>query len=188
MAKYPRLGKVKTRIAKDIGDEMALSIYHQLLEKTLKVSSDFNGNKFLCLDQFPNPLPYLNEHDFEIKFQGEGNLGERMYNAFLQVHKEGDRTIVIGADCWTLTSEILNTANKALDKIDFVLGPAKDGGYYLLGLNQLHSQIFDLKEWSHSKVLEETLFQIKALEKSFLLLEELSDIDTYADWQNRPNL
>ena len=139
MAKYPELGKVKTRIAKDLGDEQALIIYHQLLEKTLNICSKFKGNKFLFFDQFPERLSYLNENDFEIKFQSAGALGERMYNAFFQVHKEGDKTIVIGADCWALSSAILNTAIEELDKNDFVLGPAKDGCFPICSKNSKFS-------------------------------------------------
>lgn len=184
MAKYPVLGNVKTRLAKDLGDEKALEVYVQLLKKTISIASDFPGEKYIFFDSYPNPLDFIETFDFEIRFQSAGDLGNRMLQAFIDIKKENSKTIIIGSDCWELNLEDLKKALMDLDHRDIVIGPAKDGGYYLLGMKEILPEIFNLTAWSHVKVLEETIDKIKGLNLSYELLREVSDIDTMDDYKN----
>jgi len=112
---------------------------------------------------------------------GEG-LGHRMEQAFQWGFKQGyKRIIIIGSDCAELNRNIIMTAFEALGHHDFVLGPAKDGGYYLLGMKSLLSQLFHHKKWSTSSVAADTLADIQKANKSVHLLPTLSDIDTIED-------
>ncbi|MFX1340963.1 MAG: TIGR04282 family arsenosugar biosynthesis glycosyltransferase, partial [Promethearchaeota archaeon] len=118
-----------------------------------------------------------------IKFLQKGNsFGTRMHKAFEVALKNHDRAVIIGSDCEELTPEIIRDAFNKLSEVDVVLGPAKDGGYYLMGLKRNYPELFTNKKWSTSRVLADTLSDIKKLELSFYLLPVLSDIDDYEDF------
>jgi rSAM/selenodomain-associated transferase 1 len=177
----PEAGKVKTRLAADIGNTGALRIYRKLVQHTLQVCSEANVGRYLFYDQHL-PDPADRDPRFHYRLQHGNTLGERMYNAFNTVFDEGcTRSVIIGSDCAELTKAHISTAFDLLSANDSVLGPAKDGGYYLLGLNTLHPSIFSDKQWSTSTVLEHTIRDIDALGWSLATLEPLSDIDTLAD-------
>ena len=99
--------------------------------------------------------------------------------------------IIIGSDCYDLSSKVINTAFELLEENDVVVGPAKDGGYYLLGMNEFFPQLFQDKEYSTDTVLKELLEEAEELELSVYQLPTLSDIDTFEDlketdidWEN----
>ena len=105
-----------------------------------------------------------------------------MMNAIRLVFEDGnEKAVLIGTDVPEITDVILNDAFQKLSEHDVVLGPAKDGGYYLIGMNENLPSLFENMKWSNEKVLDITLERISKLGKSFYLLEELIDIDTEED-------
>ena len=105
-----------------------------------------------------------------------------MQNSFQTAFNQGfEKVVIIGSDCWDLSSNILDQAFQTLDSNDFVIGPAEDGGYYLLGMSSYQPKVFQNKEWSTANVLVDTLLDIKSLSKSHALLDTISDVDVEAD-------
>jgi rSAM/selenodomain-associated transferase 1 len=173
------LGKVKTRLAETISDEAALDCYSQMIsfthEQLVKVDADIH----LYFSEFIEPTAPQN---WQVQVQKGDDLGEKMYNAFLDLKFLGyDQVVIIGTDCLELTTKIINNSFASLNSCDFVLGPANDGGYYLLGLNELSDSLFLNKEWSNSEVFQTTRKSILQQNKTVFLLEKLSDIDTFED-------
>ncbi|MEQ9422821.1 MAG: TIGR04282 family arsenosugar biosynthesis glycosyltransferase [Cyclobacteriaceae bacterium] len=180
--KNPVLGKVKTRLAKDIGNEKALEVYKKLLQHTHDVTDSLSVTKRVYYSDVIDENDLWANDKFE-KFQQSGaDLGERMHNAFQQGFADGfDHICIIGSDCFEINSEIIEMAFSKLKTHDFVIGPAKDGGYYMLGMKSLHKSLFENKEWSTDKVLKETLTDIERLGKRFWKLAELNDVDRVGD-------
>lgn len=180
--KNPVEGNVKTRLAKDIGHPKALTIYKYLLAYTRKLSSSVQANRLLFYDNEVAVGDEWAESNFK-KFPQTGeDLGSRMFNAFQTAESKGNRNIIIiGSDCIQLTSELIKHAFSELERHDFVIGPAKDGGYYLLGMKYPEIRVFENKRWSTSTVFTDTLKDIKGLSKTVFVLPELTDIDTLAD-------
>lgn len=193
--KYPRLGKVKTRISIDSGEVKALEIHQELMLGTLKLIQNlqpyFNLFWFWDLgkDDISKEKIKINIPDsIQVKKQTSGDLGWKMFKAFEEVYNLYDNkffpVLIIGSDAPTLDVSILELARKLLQDNDFVLGPSADGGYYLLGMNQLFPSLFQNIEWSTERVLDQTLEKIESLKKSYKLLPTLSDIDTFHDYKN----
>ena len=183
--KNPALGKVKTRLAKTVGDEKALDIYRQLTEITRKNAQILRGvNRTVFYSDFHNSNDEWTNEGFQKHVQSGDDLGERMFNAFAEILKTNENAVIIGSDCPTLTAEILELAFEKLQKNDFVVGPSTDGGYYLLGFgkNNLTDSVFKNMDWSTDKVLPTTLLRIKKQRKSVFLLPELTDVDEEKDW------
>jgi uncharacterized protein len=109
------------------------------------------------------------------------DLGERLYNTALEVLAEHDRLIFLGADLPNLTGDLLQEAIDYLDEFDTVIGPATDGGYYLLGIKFAHAGLFADIQWGGAKVLDQTIKQIEESKLSYYLLESKNDIDTWED-------
>jgi rSAM/selenodomain-associated transferase 1 len=174
----PELGKVKTRLAKSIGDENALEVYRQLLQRTFEVTKDLNCDKFVFYaDRITNNDLWQNEI-YHKRLQRGDDLGERMRNAFGQLFEEGFKTAtIIGSDCYELTAPILQGAIERLDQCDHVIGPSTDGGYYLLGMKGMNHQLFTNKNWSTDSVFDDTLNDIKASGSCYYLLPRLTDVD-----------
>ena len=180
--KNPELGKVKTRLARTIGDEKALYIYKLLLEQTFQVTLPVLAEKKLYYSEFVQNMDQFNDLVYEKHIQRGDGLGDKMYNAMKHSFGEwAGKVVLIGSDCFELNSGIIEEAFKALEESDYVLGPAKDGGYYLIGMKELNLEIFQNKEWSAENVFLDTLLDIKNQEKSHYLLPTLSDVDTEED-------
>ena len=180
--KNPELGKVKTRLARTIGDEKALYIYKLLLEQTFQVTLPVLAEKKLYYSEFVQNMDQFNDLVYEKYIQSGDALGDKMYNAMKHSFGEwAGKVVLIGSDCFELNSGIIEEAFKALEESDYVLGPAKDGGYYLIGMKELNLEIFQNKEWSAENVFLDTLLDIKNQEKSHYLLPTLSDVDTEED-------
>ena len=180
--KNPELGKVKTRLARTIGDEKALYIYKLLLEQTFQVTLPVLAEKKLYYSEFVQNMDQFNDLVYEKHIQKGDGLGDKMYNAMKHSFGEwAGKVVLIGSDCFELNSGIIEEAFKALEESDYVLGPAKDGGYYLIGMKALNLEIFQNKEWSTENVFLDTLLDIKNQEKSHYLLPTLSDVDTEED-------
>lgn len=180
--KNPVAGKVKTRLAKSIGDEAALKVYLNLLKHTDETVSGLSSDKRLYYsDHIPDKNIFFHENNGAFLQQGR-ELGERMAAAFLETFREGyEKVVIIGSDCMQLKKENIQSAFNALDRKDVVIGPAEDGGYYLLGLKKLYPDLFLNKTWSSPFVLTETIQSVKNLGLQWALLPKLADVDEYSD-------
>ena len=178
--KNPVIGTVKTRLAKTIGDESALQVYRDLMEKSRKETQEVSADRYLFYSKEIKADNWSTEHFYK-QLQAEGDLGFKMKSAFAEVIKKNSKTIIIGSDCYDLTSTIIETAFKELDSNDLVIGPANDGGYYLLGINKFIPELFEEIEWSTEVVLQQTLEKAKQLELKVKCLQELIDIDNIDD-------
>ena len=180
--RVPELGKVKTRLAATLGNRQALEIYRQLIQTTLKSTLQTGLTNYLYFYPFIDEEISQSHPLIRARTQKGDDLGEKMYHAFDEVLKIHDRVITIGTDCPYLSTEILQNAIAALDDHDIVLGPATDGGYYLIGLKHNAKPIFEKISWSTDRVLKETIGVIERLDQSYYLLPELGDVDFEADW------
>ncbi len=173
------LGKVKTRLAKTIGDVGAFQIYQELVAITERESKNVTADKHIYFSDVIIPSKWEGNE----KFVQEGkDLGERMKNAFIEGFEKGYKNIiVIGSDLPNISKEVIERGFEELDSNDLVFGPADDGGYYLLGMSQLNTSVFDDKPWSQSALLDVTLQELSEQQKSVSLLETLNDIDTFED-------
>jgi rSAM/selenodomain-associated transferase 1 len=176
------LGKVKTRLASGMGELRALEIYRHLIQSTYSVLEDVSAPVWTYYSDF---IPETVNPPIEKSFVQEGHdLGERMANAFARSFELGmDKVVLIGTDCPSLQSHHLNQAFEALTHSDLVVGPATDGGYYLIGMKRRADYLFEGINWSAAEVLSQTLAVATAHGLHFNLLDELSDIDTQEDWE-----
>ena len=179
--KNPIPGTAKTRLAKDIGKEQAHHVYLKLLDKTREITTPVNAIKLLYYsDHIPGSDPW-SETIFS-KFRQKGSdLGTRMESAFNEAFQHGQRVVIIGSDCYELTSQIIEQAFDKLSRVDAVIGPSEDGGYYLLGLSKPNAAVFRNKNWSTDQVFNQTKQTLKDQSFSIELLPELNDIDTLQD-------
>lgn len=178
----PELGKVKTRLATTVGDEAALNIYKFLLAHTEKTIREINCDKAVYYSEMVRYEDIWDNANYQ-KFVQQGNdLGIRMQNAFQSAFNNNyKKVLIIGSDLPDLSAELITNAINKLDDYDVVIGPANDGGYYLLGLKSLPFNIFENKIWGSSSVLNKTLDNLE--NESVFLLEELNDIDTFEDME-----
>lgn len=178
----PELGKVKTRLARTVGDERALSIYLQLAAHTRSVTEKLQFPKSVCYSQQVDRHDAWPTPEFQKQVQRGTDLGERMQYAFAEAFAAGyTRVCIIGTDCLQLTTPILEKAFEQLEQHDAVLGPAVDGGYYLLGLTHLYPEVFQNKRWSTQSVAADTLGDFRQLGLKYFLLPTLSDVDEAPD-------
>lgn len=181
--KNPALGKVKTRLAATIGDEAALAVYHKLSQRAREVALALDVPRHLFYSDFIDNHDAWDNALFIKKQQVGQDLGERMHLAFVDTLQTSSKAVIIGSDCPLLTSEIVQVALDQLDEHPFVLGPALDGGYYLLGMRKPAPGLFENMEWSMEDVAKITLERMAELEASCYLLPALPDIDVEEDWQ-----
>ncbi len=176
----PELGKVKTRLAKTIGDEGALKIYIHLLQHTSTSVVQIKADKFVFYTKSINNNDVWDSTLFRKKLQYGEDLGMKMENAFNELFLLGYKEIVIlGSDIFDLQPKHIEDAFHKLENHDVVIGPAKDGGYYLLGMKTLHPQVFKNKKWGTDTVFQNTINDLQS--ESVFLLKVLNDIDVYED-------
>ncbi|MEO6638271.1 MAG: TIGR04282 family arsenosugar biosynthesis glycosyltransferase [Ginsengibacter sp.] len=178
----PVLGNVKSRLAATVGEERALAIYKKLLQHTHTVSQNIAADKFIFYEDFLNEKDIW-ENDIYTKLLQEGNdLGMRMKQAFSKLLFDGyQEIIIIGSDCYELTTTILTDAFNALTMADIVIGPASDGGYYLLGMKEFIPALFEDKSWSSETVYTDTIKQASQLNYTLTSLITLNDVDVESD-------
>ncbi|MGB3570946.1 MAG: TIGR04282 family arsenosugar biosynthesis glycosyltransferase [Phormidesmis sp.] len=181
--RYPMPGSTKTRLIPALGAQGAASLQRQMAEYLLsqvlspnwQLQICFTGS---CLDSVQN---WLGER-FSYKAQVRGELGRRLQDAFQQEFESGyERVVVIGADCPDVNLRHIEQAFQRLRSHDLVLGPAQDGGYYLIGLRYPHTAIFDDIDWGTSLVFQQTCTKAWRLGLSMAELEILSDVDRPED-------
>ncbi|TXD48051.1 TIGR04282 family arsenosugar biosynthesis glycosyltransferase [Polaribacter sp. IC073] len=181
----PELGKVKTRLAKTVGDVTALEIYKLLLERTRDIALKVASDKAVYYSVKIREADLWDATIFQKHQQVGQDLGIRMLHAFKNGFEAGyEKVLIIGSDLYDLSSETVDNAFAALDTNDVVLGPAEDGGYYLLGMNSLHTAVFYNKEWGTETVRAATLADLQ--DKKVLLLPELNDVDVFEDIEHHP--
>ncbi|AUC75181.1 TIGR04282 family arsenosugar biosynthesis glycosyltransferase [Olleya sp. Bg11-27] len=175
----PELGKVKSRLAKGIGETSALEIYKFLLEHTKNVLSKLDCDRAVYYSVKIRENDIWDSEVFSKHQQFGDDLGARMQNAFDNGFKKGyEKIIIVGSDLYDLNTEIINQAFKKLDTNDNVIGPAEDGGYYLLGMKTLNPSVFDIENWGTETVYKQT---VSKLTSSLYVLETLNDIDYVED-------
>ncbi|EQA37328.1 transferase 1, rSAM/selenodomain-associated [Leptospira inadai serovar Lyme str. 10] len=185
--KNPIAGRVKTRLAEHIGEKAALEVYLALVKKTRECVLPLDIPKILWFDSF---LPDSSESEIWgnspliTKVQQGGDLGEKMRNAFLySFHNGYSSAVLIGSDCAELQEFHIKEAFRILHEKEVVFGPAKDGGYYLIGLKKDFPELFHGIQWSTSTVLHASLEKVRQAGRNVGLLPVLSDIDTLKDLQ-----
>lgn len=183
-ARHPVPGRVKTRLARDTGDEAAAAIYAAFVETLLARTHSVTDRRVIAYDLDTDAA----REWFTARAGGiadalwpqpPGTLTEKL-RAFASEWHAGPntRTVIIGTDSPTLPMESIDAAFEKLERCDVVLGPAMDGGYYLIGLRVLALQVFDGIEWSSERVLEQTVAQVRRLGLSLGLLPPWYDVDT----------
>ncbi len=183
----PVLGKVKKRLAAKIGDSAALRLYEFLLKHTFEVTRELTCDKVVYYSEAVQKEDIWNNKIFQKKEQKGKDLGERMENAFSEGFAEGySNVVIIGSDLFDLQKKDLKKAFSGLNKFDYVVGPAQDGGYYLLGMKSLNSKLFRNKSWGSDSVLQQTLQDLT--NEQLTMLNERNDIDTYEDIKAHPEL
>lgn len=185
----PVSGKVKTRLAKQLGDEVALSIYKTLLNHTHSVLTNITADRFVFYADYINDNDLWENNLYHKHLQSGNDLGERMKNAFeFLFNKNYNKVVIIGSDCVELSTAIIEEALTQLETTKIVIGPANDGGYYLLGMNAFYPTAFNNKQWSTETVFKDTINDIKLTGCSYYTLPKLSDVDTAEDLKGFPEL
>jgi rSAM/selenodomain-associated transferase 1 len=187
--KAPRPGHAKTRLAASVGSRSALELHRAFAGDLLEWLADLRGVERRVVFDPPDGLeecarlvPATRQKRFLWEPQARGGLGNRLSASFSGAFREGARRVIaIGADAPLLGPRILRRALAMLARRDAVVGPAWDGGYYLLGLRRDSPRLFEGIPWSTAGVLEATLRRIDAARLTRGLLPVLGDVDTGAD-------
>ena len=183
--KAPRPGFVKTRVAARLGPDVACSAYRELVESVLSRIAQI---EWVQLRHTPDDsrgeiARWKRRPTWELQPQGAGDLGARLVRAFREEFEAGtDRVVIIGTDSPEVLEADIREALHALRRKDLVVGPALDGGYWLIGLSEAHPSLFAGIDWSTPAVLEQTLYRAKAERMDVHLLRVLADIDTAEDF------
>lgn len=187
LTRHPVPGRVKTRLIPALGAEGAAALQRRMTCRVLRTALEVEARCGLDLEiRFDGATDAAMSHwlgdDLRYREQGAGDLGERMARAFEDSFREGSAaTVLIGADCPGLTADLLATAFDRLTIHPVVLGPATDGGYYLVGLNRAVPEMFQGIAWSTNTVLEDSLRKLEQVGIQPLLLDCLDDIDRPED-------
>lgn len=180
--KNPEAGEVKTRLAKTVGTPKAMQVYNKLLNVTLQNAGQVPVTRQIWYSSYVDYNDGWQQKNFG-KFLQEGeDLGTRMKKAFATAFDEGfEKVVIIGSDCPDIKPDLLEKAFEMLEEKPVVIGPASDGGYYLLGLRYFIPSLFLNKEWSTEQVYPQTIETLQQLGVGFEVLPELNDIDTVDD-------
>jgi rSAM/selenodomain-associated transferase 1 len=187
--KSPATGRVKTRLAAEIGQEAAVGLYRCFVEDLVAMVEKFGGAFRLCFhppEAKSDLLQWLGEQYSYSPQEGDG-LGERLKNAFAAAFAQGFSNVVaIGSDSPDLPGEFLRQAFEQLESHDAVIGPSSDGGYYLIGFSEdsfVGEAFYDIA-WSTSAVCDQTQMRLRAYELSVHVLPLWHDVDTRADLES----
>lgn len=181
-AHNPDKGRVKTRLAKEIGDEQALNVYHKLLQYTKEITKRLNCEKSVYYTSRIDNNDLWDNMIYDKHLQHGNNQGERMTAAFTQAFAQGkERVIIIMADCIELETYMIKEAFAVLESNDVVLGPSRDGGYYLIGMRKFLPTLLADKDWDSPDLLMDTILDLKNLNAKYYLLKTLGDVNTASD-------
>ena len=193
-ARAPEPGKTKTRLIPALGPEQAAELHRSLIIYTLEQATRtaYSAIRLYCSPDTTHDWFQECEHQFNVGLysqQGK-DLGERMLRAFQETLADHTHVVLIGSDCPGISSEILDRAGQALVAgNDVVIGPSRDGGYYLIGLQQMNAGLFKNMPWSTERVADITQQRLRELGWSWTELPVLRDIDFISDleaWQDGP--
>jgi uncharacterized protein len=185
--RYPEPGKAKTRLIPALGDVAAADLHRQMTEQTLdrvkllQQSHPVSVEVWFAGGDRDRMQTWLGA-DLQYQPQPEGDLGSRMRQAFQVGFDRGVKaSIIVGTDCPELTVAVLTAAFQALQQTDLVLGPATDGGYYLIGLRRSAPELFESISWSTERVFQQTVAVASKLNLSLSCLPMLADVDRPED-------
>jgi len=185
-AKFPEPGKVKTRLAKDIGPDAAARVCREIAEYVLKRTSPEGSGYHRIIFFSPETMTQRFSEwmpDEVLRAQTGGDVGERMDNALKELFDLGaEKAIVVGSDIPGLHRGIIDQAFQELDSGDVVIGPAMDGGYYLIGMKSPNPEIFRNISWGTEKVFKETVTIIEKKGLSYGVVATLFDVDDLDDF------
>jgi len=166
-AKAPQAGSVKTRLIPTLGAQGAAALHANLVVQALAVAraADVGRVELWCT---PGPRDFFErlavEHGVELRTQSPGDLGQRMCEAVRDTLSHACAAIVIGSDCPARTPQDIREAARALTQsVEVVLGPVEDGGYHLIGMRRLQTQLFERIDWGSDRVLQQTRRRLRAL-------------------------
>ena len=185
--KHPIAGLVKSRLAKEIGEEQAVEAYKILLDETVNTLNTLNFKVFLyCYPDINHSTfnRYEAEFNFTLKNQHGKDLGTKMHKAIESHLNANTNVVLIGSDCLEIDAAYIHKAFEYLDTgSDIVLGPAVDGGYALIGTNKMDRSIFEDINWSTNQVLAQTKEKINNLNWRYSLLNKVRDLDNLDDYK-----
>ena len=186
MARYPRAGDTKTRLAADIGAHQAADLYsicaRTVFSEMRNVPASVAKFVFFTGNSNWDKVSQWTGDGFDLLPQVGKDLGKRLANSFSQLFSSGIASaILIASDVPDISPAIIDEAFSALESHDIVLGPAHDGGYYLIGMKKLNKALFTGIQWGSSEVLEDTLVRIVESKQSCYLLPTLIDMDSIGD-------
>lgn len=178
----PEKGQVKRKIAEQIGEDQALMVQHKLLQYTKEITKKLNCSKSVFYADRVDHNDLWDNMIYDKFLQQGADLGERMTEAMCEAFAAGkDRVIVIGTDCIELETYMIKEAFAVLESNDVVLGPAADGGYYLLGMRKFFPTLLEDKDWSSSDLLMDTILDLKKMNARYYLLKTLNSLNTPED-------
>jgi len=184
-AREPKLGKVKTRLARAMGKYKVLALYKAFICDVLAMVARLDGvTRFIYYTGGEWPLDFLGcfKGDFFYRRQYGDELGKRLLQAVKNCQDSGfDATIIIGSDCLDISPKDIEKSFQALKKHDLVIGPSKDGGYYLIGMKRGLAEIFKGIKWSSQHVFQKTMILARKSGLSVCILEKRADIDNIAN-------
>ena len=176
----PIKGKVKSRLAKSLGEDKALDIYRWLLEITHNSILNLDVEGQLYFDSNENEKPNWSDQ-YSSKLQNGPDLGEKMFNAFSDVLDGSSKVVMIGSDCPEMNENLLKLAFDALDDKEVVLGPARDGGVYLIGMKGNSQSLLSNIPWETERVFETLLENVGREDAAILPIKR--DIDHEEDFR-----
>jgi uncharacterized protein len=184
--KYPEPGRVKTRLADELGADLAANLYREWIGTVLRNMQPIRGSVRIVgyfdgasADQFAEWDRYVDEW----RRQPAGDLGTRLADGVEWAHGRGGPVVAVGTDCLDLTAGHVESTLSLLRESDVVFGPTIDGGYFLVGTRTYIPGLFDGVRWSSPHTLSDQLECCRALRLRSCLIEQLADIDTAADWR-----
>ncbi|MFT7018501.1 MAG: rSAM/selenodomain-associated transferase 1 [Cyclobacteriaceae bacterium] len=174
---------VKTRLAKDIGQDMAMEVYKELVSFTAEISDKVkNVDKAVYYSLYVEMWDFFNDEKYQKSIQQGNDLGQRMLNAFYDAFEEGyEKVVLIGSDTPDISKKLIIEAYAKLDDSDVVVGPAEDGGYYLIGMKDAHKELFEGMTYSHADVYQELMETAEDMSLKVSTIQTLFDIDTVDD-------
>lgn len=182
MTRVPVAGETKTRLMSDLTGEECVIFHEACLRDLIQIQGKIKIPTYIYYSGFltENFVSIFHE---KVKFipQEGSDLGERMAQAFRQTLISHKHVVMLGSDVPNLRVPHLEKAFETLESKDLVLGPALDGGYYLIGMNTFHPELFKGITWGEAEVLEKTLERVQGKGLSYSLLERMRDLDTFED-------
>ncbi len=190
--RYPESGKTKTRLIPALGRKGAARLQRQMTEHIVATATKLSNRPGLAIEVYheggsTDLMKAWLGSQFAYRPQGTGDIGQRMLRAFENAFQdEMAAAVIIGSDIPEISANIIQQAFEELQKNDLVLGPARDGGYYLIGMKntipaETYNCLFDDIKWGTGSVLSQTLHTARESGLHFILLEPLNDVDSPAD-------